>query len=141
AALQSGEVDWWEIALPDLVPTLRRNRNVVVDLSDPLGWFGFLLFNHRFPPFDDVRARRAVMMAISQDDYMRAFVGDDDRMRKQVPGFFTPDTPLYTDEGGDILKGPRRLDAAKRLLAERGYSGEPVVCMAAADFAHQKARG
>jgi hypothetical protein len=33
-------------------------------------------------------------------------------------GVFTPGTPLYNEEGGEILKGPRNLDAAKRLLAE-----------------------
>src|SRR5947209_2336976 len=34
AALQSGEVDWWERPLPDLIPTLRKSRNVVVDIAD-----------------------------------------------------------------------------------------------------------
>src|SRR5262249_20337252 len=37
AALQTGEVDWWEIAIPDLVPLLRKNRNVMVDITDRLG--------------------------------------------------------------------------------------------------------
>ena len=32
-------------------------------------------------------------------------------------GVFTPGTPLYNEEGGEILKGPRNLDAAK--LARR----------------------
>jgi hypothetical protein len=27
-------------------------------------------------------------------------------------GFFTPGTPLYNEEGGEILKGPRNFDAA-----------------------------
>lgn len=30
AALQNGEVDWWENPIPDLVPLLKRNRNVNV---------------------------------------------------------------------------------------------------------------
>jgi peptide/nickel transport system substrate-binding protein len=141
AALQSGEVDWWELALPDLIPTLRRNRNVAVDISDPLGWFGFLLLNHRYPPFNDVRARRALLMAISQEDFMRAYVGDDDSLRKTVPGYFTPGTPLYTEEGGEIVKGPRNIDAARKLLAESGYAGQPVTCMAAQDMAHHKSWG
>src|SRR6266404_4122126 len=37
AALQNGEVDWLEQPLPDLVPALRKNRNVAVDIQDPLG--------------------------------------------------------------------------------------------------------
>src|ERR1700674_5812745 len=90
--------------------------------------------NHLFPPFNDVRARRAILMAISQEDYMRVYVGDDDKLWKPMPGFFTPGTPLYNEEGGDILKGPRKLDAAKRLLADSGYSGQPVTCLVARDI-------
>jgi peptide/nickel transport system substrate-binding protein len=141
AALQTGEVDWWEIAIPDLVPMLRKNRNVMVDIQDRLGNIGVLPMNHQFAPFNDVRARRAILTAMSQEDYMRAFMGDDASLWKPLPGYFTPGGPLYNEEGGDILKGPRRLDAAKRLLAESGYSGEPVVCMAAQDIPHHKAWG
>jgi peptide/nickel transport system substrate-binding protein len=126
AALQKGEVDWLELPLPDLVPVLRKNRSLTVDIQDPLGNVGCLIMNHLFPPFNDVRARRAILTAMSQADYMHAYVGDDDKMWKPMPGFFTPGTPLYTEEGGEILKGPRELEAAKRLLAESGYAGEPV---------------
>ena len=55
--------------------------------------------------------------------------------------YFAPGTPLYNEEGGDLLRGPRKLDAAKRLLAESGYAGEPIVCMAAQDLQHHKAWG
>src|SRR5438552_2699938 len=37
AALQNGEVDWWENPIADLVPLLKKNRNVSVDIADPLG--------------------------------------------------------------------------------------------------------
>jgi peptide/nickel transport system substrate-binding protein len=141
AALQTGEIDWWEIAVPDLVPMLRKNRNVMVDIQDPLGNIGFLPMNHLFPPFNDVRARRAVMTAMSQEDYMRAYVGDDASLWKPLPGYFTPGSPYYSEDGSEILKGPRKLDAARRLLADSGYAGEPVVCMAAQDIPHHKAWG
>jgi peptide/nickel transport system substrate-binding protein len=141
AALQNGEVDWWENPLPDLVPILRKNRNVAADIADPLGNVGSFRMNHLFPPFNDVRARRAILTAMSQEDYMRAYVGDDDNLWKPLPSFFTPGTPLYTEEGGEILKGPRKLDAAKRLLAESGYSGQPVTCLAAQDQPPLKAWG
>lgn len=68
AALQRGEVDWVEVVHPDLVPLLRRDRNVIVDIQDPFGWNAFLVMNHLYPPFNDVRARRALLMAISQED-------------------------------------------------------------------------
>jgi len=85
--------------------------------------------------------RRAVMMAISQQDYMVALVGDDETMWKSVSGFFTPGTPLYTEAGGDILKGKRNMEAAKKLLAEAGYAGEPVTCLVAQDFPLVKPQG
>jgi peptide/nickel transport system substrate-binding protein len=132
SALQNGEIDWWEYPIEDLVPALKKNRNIVVDIADPLGNVGYLRLNHLHPPFNDVRARRAVLMATSQEDYMRAIV-DDDKLWKPMRGFFTPGTPLYNEEGGEILKGPRNFDAAKRLLAESGYRGQPITCLVAQD--------
>jgi len=133
-------VDWWEYPIPDLVPLLRKNRNLMVDIADPLGNVGSFRMNHLIPPFDNVRVRRAVLAATSQEDYMRAYLGDDTAW-KPMRGFFTPGTPLYSEEGGDILKGPRNLDDAKRLLAEGGYAGQPVTCLVAQDMPPLKAWG
>jgi peptide/nickel transport system substrate-binding protein len=141
AALQNREVDWWEIPVPDLIPMLRKSRNVMVDIQDRYGNIGVLAMNHLFPPFNDPRARQAILIALNQEEYMRAFVGDDANMWKPLPGYFTPGTPYYTEQGGEILKGPRQLDAARRLLAESGYNGEPIVCMAAQDIPNHKAWG
>ena len=141
AALQNGEVDWWENPISDLVPVLKKNKNISVDIGDPLGNIGSFRMNHLHPPFNNVKARRAVLMALSQEDYMRALVGDDDTLWKPLPGFFTPDTPLYTELGGEILKGKRDFDAAKKLLAESGYSGQPVTCVVAQDQPITKAQG
>src|ERR1700726_1771984 len=76
AALQNGEVDWWESPIPDLVPVLKKNRNIAVDIADPLGNIGSFRMNHLYPPFNNVKARRAVLMALDQEEYMRALVGD-----------------------------------------------------------------
>ena len=140
AALQNGEVDWWESPIADLVPLLKKNRNISVDIGDPLGNIGAFRMNHLHPPFDNVKVRRAVLTALNQEDYMRSIVGSDDALWKPLPGYFTPDTPLYTEAGGEILK-TRNLDAAKKLLAEAGYKGEPVVCVVAQDQSITKAMG
>ncbi|WP_029004697.1 ABC transporter substrate-binding protein [Azorhizobium doebereinerae] len=140
AALQAGEIDWWENPIPDLVPLLKGNPAVKVGIADPLGNIGSFRMNHLQPPFDNVKVRRAVLAALNQQDYMRAIVGDDDDLWKPLPGFFTPDTPLYTEAGGGILKG-HDLDAARKLLSEAGYKGEPVVCLLAQDQPITKAFG
>jgi len=134
AALQNGEVDWWETPSSDLVPLLRTNQNVAVDIADPLGNIGSFRMNHLYPPFNDVRARRAIQIALSQEDYMGAVVGDDESLWKTLPGFFTPDTPLYTENGGEPLKGSRDYELAKKLLADAGYNNEPIVLIAATDL-------
>src|SRR5215469_13811195 len=72
---------------------------------------------------------------------MRAFVGVNDGIWKPLPGFFTPGTPLYNEEGGEILKGPRNLEAAKRLLAQSGYAGQRVTSLVAQDIPFLKAFG
>ena len=141
AALQNGEVDWWETPISDLVPLLKKNRNIQVDIADPLGNIGSFRMNHLFPPFNEVKIRRAVQMALSQEDYMQAIVGGDDKLWKPQLGFFTNGTPLYSEAGGDILKGKRDLDGAKKLLAEGGYKGEPVTCVVAQDQPLTKAMG
>ncbi len=141
AALQNGEVDWLETPLPDLVPVLAKNRNIRVDVADPLGNIGSFRMNHLNPPFNDVRVRRAVQMALSQADYMRAVVGDDESLWSELPSYFTPGTPLYTEAGGEPLKGKRDLAAAKKLLAEAGYNGERVVLCVATDVGITKNQG
>lgn len=141
AALQNGEIDWWENPITDLIPILRRNRNIQVDIADPLGNIGAFRLNHLHPPFNDVRARRALMMAVNQEDYMRAIVGSDDALWRRLPSYFTPGTPLYTEEGGEILSGPRNLDAARALLREAGYTGQPITVLAAQDQPITKAQG
>jgi len=141
AALQNGEVDWWETPLPDLVPLLKRNRNINVDIADPLGNIGSLRFNHLQPPFNDVRARRAVLMALSQQDYMQAVVGDNPDLWKESASYFTPGTAVYSDAGGEVLKGKRDIEGAKKLLAEAGLLGAKVTLVVAMDVAITKAEG
>jgi len=141
AALQNGEVDWVETPLPDLVPLLKKNPNIAVDIADPLGNIGSFRVNHLHPPFSDVRARRAIQIALSQEDYMGAVVGEDQTLWKTLPSYFTPDTPLYTEAGGERLKGKRDYELAKKLLAEAGYKNEPIILLVATDVAITKSQG
>ncbi len=141
AALQSGEVDWWETPLTDLIPVLRRNRNIRIDIADPLGNVGCLRFNHLHPPFNDPRARQAVAWVVNQPDFMRAVVGGDDALWRQMSSFFTPGTPNYTEAGSEIASAPRDAARARQLLRESGYNGEPVTMLVAQDLAVLSAMG
>jgi peptide/nickel transport system substrate-binding protein len=134
AALQSGEMDWWEQPTVDLQPMLRKSRNVVVEVIDPTGVIGTMRFNSLQPPFDNPDIRRALLGAVKQDDFMTAIVGDDTALWHDHVGFFCPASPMATQAGIEVLSGPRNLDAVKKRLAAAGYRGEKVVLLGATDF-------
>jgi peptide/nickel transport system substrate-binding protein len=123
------------------VPLLKRNKNIVLDIADPLGNVGSFRLNHLHAPFNNPKVRRAVQMAVSQEDYMRAVVGSDTKLWKKTASFFTPGTPLYTENGGEVLNNGPNMELAKKMLAESGYKGEPVTCLVAQDIAITKAQG
>jgi peptide/nickel transport system substrate-binding protein len=118
AALQNGEVDWWEQVQADLVPLLKRNKDITLGLANPTGYNGVLRFNHLNPPFNDVRIRRAVLMAANQDDYLSAVTGNDPSAYKICKALFPCGTPFGTEIGAPFMKGD--LEAGKRMLAEAG---------------------
>ena len=58
------------------------------DIADPLGNIGSFRINHLYPPFDNVKIRRAVLAAMNQEDYMRAIVGDEEATGKTAAVLF-----------------------------------------------------
>jgi peptide/nickel transport system substrate-binding protein len=131
AALQTGEIDWIEYPLPDLVPVLRRDRGVATQVYDPNGFLGFLRFNHLHPPFDDVRVRRAVRDALVQEDYMTAVALPEDW--RECHAMFPCGLPNAL-EFPPSPRGPAAMDRARAALREAGYGGEPVVHVNPTDF-------
>ena len=135
AALQSGEVDWWEQPTADLLPLLRRNRSIRTEVIDPAGNIGFLRINSLYPPFDNPAVRRALLAAIYQPDFMAAVVGSDPELFNPKPaGVFTPGTPLAIEAGLGGLVTPPDFERVRRELAAAGYHGEKVTMLAATDF-------
>jgi peptide/nickel transport system substrate-binding protein len=132
AALQSGEVDWWEQVQADLVPLLKRSKDLTIGTANPTGFFGVMRFNHLNPPFNDVRIRRAVLTAVNQDDYMRAVTGNDPSAYRLCKALFPCGTPFGTEIGAPEMKGD--LAAGKQMLKDAGYAGEKVVIINPTDF-------
>ncbi|SDR43572.1 peptide/nickel transport system substrate-binding protein [Rhizobiales bacterium GAS191] len=133
-ALGAGEVDWWQNPTPDLLSVLRSKAGLKLEVLDPAGGIGCLRFNHLFPPFDNPAIRRALLGAIDQTEFMTAVAGDERSLWKNHVGVFSPDTPMATMEGTDILVGKRDFAAVKRDLVEAGYKGERVVMLDPTDY-------
>ena len=130
AALTTGEVDYLERVPAENLPTLERNRAVRVQVTSPYGFQGVLRFNHRAPPFDDVRVRRAVMLAVNQQDYLDASAARAEFQRRCL-SMYGCGTPLETVAG---MPAAPDLEAARRALRETGIDlSRPITILHPAD--------
>lgn len=132
AALQNGEVDWWERPHPDLQPLLARARDVRREVTDPLGRLAVMRMNCLHPPFDEVRIRRAVRLSVAQEEYMRASRGDAREDWSICRSLWPRGTPYHRDEGEAMMPGD--LDRARAALREAGYANQRVVVINPTDF-------
>ena len=131
-ALQNGEVDLWETPSPDMVPIMKTQDNIVIDVIDPLGTQGWLRMNHLHAPFDNPKVRQAVAMAVHQETYLLALVGDPS-LYKTCKAYFicgTPNDSTAGDKG--YLEG--NMDAAIKMLEEEGVVGHKIVLMQPTDI-------
>jgi peptide/nickel transport system substrate-binding protein len=131
AALTQGEIDWWENPTIDLVPQIRRNKDITVTVKDKTGEIGCLRFNHLQPPFNNPAIRRIVVSAIDQKEIMTAVAGAEPALIKTDVGIFVPGTPMASTTGVEITRGPKDYGKIKQDLAAAGYKGEKIVVLAA----------
>lgn len=133
SGLQAGELDLLESPAPDLVDALSRSRGITVAPNDPLGYQLFAVLNQIHPPFDKPEARRALMAAIKQSDFMEATAGERTPWRKcaSVFGCTAADGDLEQELGWPQYDPAK----ARALLREAGYDGRPLVILDPADNA------
>jgi peptide/nickel transport system substrate-binding protein len=131
-ALLAGEVDYFESPSNDLMPILSSNPDVVVEINDPLGNIGFARFNSLLPPFDNADVRRAAIMAMKQEDYLAAAVGDQ-QFWNTCYSVYPCGTPLANDVGSEVMM-TADIDKATAALKAAGYDGTPVVIMQPTDI-------
>jgi len=132
AALNAGEADWWEYVPPDLIPLMRKNKNIRIENKDALGYMGVLRFNFLQRPFNNQQMREALLYVVDQHDYLLAIAGDEKNGRTCY-SFFVCGAPLASEAGAEPLKGKRDFDRAKKLIQESGYKGEKIVIISATD--------
>ncbi len=138
-ALQSGEIDFMEVAPFDMISILSSDKTLTVREINKLGNQTIARMNFLYPPFDNPKIRRAAFLAISQKDVLDALVGDP-KYYQLCGAIFGCGTPLATEAGSQSLVLGNGLAEAKRLLVEAGYDGTPVVLMAATDVVTLKAQ-
>jgi peptide/nickel transport system substrate-binding protein len=132
-ALMTGEVDWLEMPLPDLLPMLKRSPNVVTGRLDDWGVISQLRPNHLNPPTSNAAFRRALLAAIDQREVMEAVMGDDPGGAITPMGFLATGNPDVDRAGIEAITNRPSADVVKEMLAKADYGGERLVLLHTTD--------
>ena len=129
AGLETGELSAVEDVPTKSLDRLKADKDVKL-LPLPNWWIQIALGNASTPPTDDIRVRQAIQAALDMDEIMDAATDGNYRLNY---GFAFPNQPDYVTAGKDTYnqKDPAK---AKRLLAEAGYKGQPVVLLTNKDY-------
>lgn len=115
AELETGESHITFPVGPSDVSRVDNMANAGVDRTDTLS-ISYIGFNLNKAPFDDVRVRQAISMAVNKDEIINGIL---DGIGIPAKGAIAPDVFGYSEEvealGYDLEK-------AKQLLAEAGYA-------------------
>jgi peptide/nickel transport system substrate-binding protein len=115
-ALASGELDWVDAIPLQLVPSLSQDPKFTYVTSPVAGIPDYLAMNTTIAPFDDVRVRQAVALAINRADIRAvSYLGTGELGLTEMP----TGSVWYDDTG--VFAAERDLDRARALLAEAGY--------------------
>ncbi|MBU2357371.1 MAG: hypothetical protein KKB02_00335, partial [Alphaproteobacteria bacterium] len=115
--LAAGELDWVDAVPLQLVPTLSKDERFTYVTSPVAGIPDYLAMNTRIAPFDDVRVRQAVALAIGRDPIRQvAYLGTGELGLTEMP----TGSDWYDATG--VFAAERDVEKAKALLADAGYA-------------------
>jgi peptide/nickel transport system substrate-binding protein len=126
SALEAGELDYWQFPPADFVARLAKSPSLTTFVGDPVGLVGWLRPNHLHPPFNNKKARQALLYMVDQEMYLQAAIGQPQYYRT-CPGLFFCGKVPYESRAG--APGRPDLDRARQLMKESGYDGRPVVVL------------
>lgn len=112
-AFLSGQLDMERGIDPSLRRVLSNSDRYNIQDIPTGNWIG-MVFRTDVPPFDDVRVRRAIRLAVDRKDLLKLARGGG--------GIVSCDTPVGpNDQYRADLECPQDIPAARALLAEAGY--------------------
>jgi peptide/nickel transport system substrate-binding protein len=112
----SGAVDLIDPVDSVVLKQLAKDPRVRVEpLPHAMSWGIF--FNHKIKPFDDVRVRRAIKLAVDRKLILDTVYQGLGVITPDVP--LPPGDPMFPDGVGD---GSQDIAGAKKLLAEAGFA-------------------
>ena len=131
-ALAAGDVDWWDVPPLDFLPRIEQNPDLRTLIPDPLGAQGWLRPNHLHPPFNNRKAREALLHMMDQVTYLHMAIGQTNYYRPCY-SVYPCAGPYQTRTGAEpIIKHDTA--QARRLVKESGYDGRPLVVIQVTDL-------
>jgi len=122
----------------DFIEPLQRNPDITVLNIDTLGMQGMIIPNSVQPPFNNFKARQALLYLVNQEEFLRAVVGNPKLYLKFCGSFFMCGSANGTEVGSEPLR-EHNTEKAKQLLKEAGYNGEKIVLLQPTDRPQYKA--
>jgi peptide/nickel transport system substrate-binding protein len=126
-ALAAGEVDWWEDPPLDFIPKIEQNPDLETFVVDPLGMQGWLRPNFLHPPFNNKKARQALLHMMDQVTYLSLAIGQS-KYYQACYSVFACGGPYETRIGSAPMV-EHDLATARQLVKESGYDGQPIVVL------------
>jgi peptide/nickel transport system substrate-binding protein len=135
--LAAGEVDWWQEPPLDFIPKIEQNPNLQTFLIDPLWQQGWLRPNFLHPPFNNRKAREALLHTMDQEAYLYLSVGQT-KYYRVCNSVYACGGPYATTVGAEPIM-QHDLTRASQLVKESGYDGTPIVVIQVIDRPHLNA--
>jgi peptide/nickel transport system substrate-binding protein len=113
-ALQTGEIDGYDLVEPQDVPTIEGDDQFQI-LDRPAFNVAYVGFNIATPPLDDIEVRKAIAYGLDRQAVVDNFYGGRGVVAKE---FMPPELPGYAD---DVTEYPYDPEKAKQTLTDAGY--------------------
>jgi len=136
AALQVGEIDFIEFPPADFHGAIESDPNLALQVLNKSGDDYCLRLNHLQKPFNNIKARQAMLHLIDQEEFLRV-ISPNPQYGRPVTSIFGNSTLYSNDENTGWYKKGGDAEKAKQLFKEAGYTSEKVVILQGTDWAEQ----
>ncbi len=115
SALSSKQIDVAQLLTPGTAKAMAANFNLI---NTPQNMVQILAMNNLVKPYDDVRVRKAISMAVNKKEIIEGVM---DSSATELYSNFSPIMKSYYNDQL-VNENPYDLEKAKALLAEAGYA-------------------